>query len=408
VDRVADPEFLRVPFQHPLWVLFSSGTTGAPKGIVHGHGGILVESLKQMALHWDLGPDDTYFWFTSPSWVMWNLQVSVLAVGAAVVCYDGSPTYPDARRLWQIVASERVTCFGMSPGYLQATRNAGVEPAAELDLSALRAMGSTGSPLPRDLHAWAAREIPDVPLFSFSGGTDIAGAFCGGAPTVPIWPGELSVRCLGVAVEAWSEAGLPLVDAVGELVVTAPMPSMPVAFWDDPGDERYAEAYFSTYPGVWRHGDWISVSSRGTVVVHGRSDSTLNRNGVRMGSGDIYAAVESLPEVEESLVIGAELGDGRYWMPLFVRLTSDARLDDELRARIIEIIRARNSARHVPDEIIVVPGIPHTRTGKKLEVPVKRILQGANPGAVVSANAVDEPGLLEVFAQIAASRAREV
>jgi acetoacetyl-CoA synthetase len=393
-----------VPFDHPMWVLFSSGTTGLPKGLVHGHGGFLVETLKQMSLHWDLRPDDRVFWYTSPSWVMWNLQLSTLAVGGSILCYDGSPTFPDPSTLWRLVAEHGVTFFGTSPGYLQASENAGVRPAADLDLSHLRAMGSTGSPLAPYLHRWARDEVGDLPLWSMSGGTDIAGAFVGGAPTVPIWPGEISVRCLGVAMEAWDEQGEPVYGEVGELVVHRPMPSMPVRLWDDPDGSRYRDAYFSKYPGAWRQGDWITITERGSVVIHGRSDSTLNRNGVRMGSADIYAAVETIPEVTEALVIGAEQADGTYWMPLFVVLEEGRSLDDPLVDRIRNAIRDKASPRHVPDEVIAVPGIPHTRTGKKLEVPVKRILQGAPPERVAKPGAVDDAGLLQPFVDLAAER----
>lgn len=406
VREPAPLEFTRVPFSHPLWVLFSSGTTGRPKGIIHGHGGILLETVKQMSLHWDLREGDRLFWFTSPSWVMWNLQLSALAVGASIVCYDGSPTSPDARRLWDVVDSSAVTVFGTSPGYLQATRDGGVEPRREFALSDLRAIGSTGSPLPPDLHRWAGREAAAVPLWSMSGGTDVAGAFLGGVPTVPIWPGELSVRCLGVAAEAWDEAGRPVVGQVGELVVRRPMPSMPVGFWDDPDGVRHRDAYYSTFPGVWRHGDWISLTSRGSVVIHGRSDSTLNRHGVRMGSADIYSAAETVEGVRESLVIGAEFPDGSYWMPLFVVLEQGIELDEELIAEISRSIRSKASPRHVPDEVIQVSGIPHTRTGKKLEVPIKRIVQGAEPNDVVDPEAVDDPSLLSEYA--AAARAHRV
>ena len=393
-----------VPFDHPMWVLFSSGTTGIPKGLVHGHGGFLVETLKQMVLHWDLRRGDRVFWYTSPSWVMWNLQLSTLVTGGSILCYDGSPTYPDASTLWRLVAEHGVTFFGTSPGYLQASENAGVPPAADFDLSRLRGMGSTGSPLAPYLHRWAREEIGDLPLWSMSGGTDIAGAFVGGTPTVPIWPGELSVRCLGVAMEAWDEQGKAVYDEVGEMVIHRPMPSMPVHLWDDPDHARYRSSYFEAFPGAWRQGDWVAVSERGTVVIHGRSDSTLNRNGVRMGSADIYAAVETVPEVTEALVIGAEQADGSYWMPLFVVLDEGVELDDALVDRLRTAIRDKASPRHVPDEVIAVPGIPHTRTGKKLEVPVKRILQGSAPERVANPDAVDDAALLNPFIDLARER----
>ena len=404
VSGAASLEPVVVPFDHPMWVLFSSGTTGIPKGLVHGHGGFLVETLKQMVLHWDLRTDDRVFWYTSPSWVMWNLQLSTLVTGGSILCYDGSPTYPDPSTLWRIVAEHGITFFGTSPGYLQASENAGVRPAKDFDLSRLRAMGSTGSPLAPYLHRWAREQVGGLPLWSMSGGTDIAGAFVGGAPTVPIWPGQISVRCLGVAMEAWDEHGHPVYDEVGELVVHRPMPSMPVFLWDDADRSRYTEAYFSTFPGAWRQGDWITITDRGSVVIHGRSDSTLNRNGVRMGSADIYAAVETIPEITEALVIGAEQADGTYWMPLFVVLDQGMTLDDALVERIRRAIREKASPRHVPDEVIAVPGIPHTRTGKKLEVPVKRILQGAPPERVANPDAVDDANLLRPFVDLATER----
>jgi len=395
---------LAVDFGHPLWVLFSSGTTGVPKGLVHSHGGILVEMLKQLGLHWNLNRGDRVFWYTSPSWVMWNLQLSTLLLGGSILCYDGSPTYPDPSSMWGLVAKHRVTFFGTSPGFLQASAKAGVEPGAQFDLSRLRAMGSTGSPLSTDLHRWAYDEVGHLPLWSMSGGTDIASAFCGGAPTVPIWPGELSCRCLGVAVDAWDSDGRPLRDEVGELVVTKPMPSMPIKLWDDDTGQRYHDAYLSMFEHTWRQGDWVTISGRGSVVIHGRSDSTLNRNGVRMGSAEIYAAVEALPEIAEALIIGVEQPDGAYWMPLFVVLTQGATLDESLRDNLRRAISNQVSPRHIPDEILSVPGIPHTRTGKKLEVPIKRLFQGAAMAAVVNPDAVDNAALLERFMQIAQAR----
>jgi acetoacetyl-CoA synthetase len=397
-------EPVALPFDHPLWVLFSSGTTGLPKGLVHGHGGILLETLKQMGLHWNLGAGKRLFWFTSTSWVMWNLQLSALATGASIVCYDGSPTYPDPSAMWRLVAELDVTFFGLSPGLLQAAEGADVHPAVDFDLSRLEAMGSTGSPISPHSHRWAREQVGNLPLWSLSGGTDIAGAFMGGSPTVPVWSGELSVRCLGVALESWDEQGQAVYGEVGELVVRRPLPSMPIYFWNDPDGSKYTDAYFSTFPGVWRHGDWITVTSRGSVVIHGRSDSTLNRQGVRMGSGDIYAAVENIPEITEALVIGAEQPDGTYWMPLFVVLRSGQSLDDALVDRIKSAIRERTSPRHVPDEVIQVPGIPHTRTGKKLELPVKRLLQGAPAAKVVNPDSVDDASLFDIFARMGAQR----
>lgn len=385
-----------VPFDHPLWILFSSGTTGLPKGIVHGHGGVVVEHLKAVALQSDIGRADTFFWFTSPSWMMWNFQIAGLLVGATIVCYDGSPSAGRPDALWDIAARVRATVLGTSPGYVLGCMKAGAEPAEKHDLSALRTVGITGSSLPATTSEWLADHV-GVQVASISGGTDVVSAFMGGVRTVPVWPGELSAPFLGVALDAWDESGHPVRGEVGELVITRPMPSMPVGFWRDDDGSRYREAYFEMFPGVWRHGDWITLTDHGSVIVHGRSDSTLNRHGIRMGSADIYQAVESLPEVVEALVIGAEQPDGGYWMPLFVVLAEGVELTDALSEKINDAVRTEVSPRHVPDEIIVAPGIPHTRTGKKLEVPVKKLFQGGDPAKVVERSAVDDPALLDWY-----------
>ena len=390
-----------VDFDHPLWILFSSGTTGLPKGILHGHGGVVLEHLKAVALQSDIGADDTFFWYTSPSWMMWNFQVAGLLVGATIVCYDGSPNYPNPDALWDIAAHVGATVLGTSPGYVLGCTKAGAVPRTEHDLSALRTVGITGSSLPPSSSLWLRDNVGErVQVASISGGTDVVSAFIGGVRTVPVWPGELSAPFLGVALDAWDESGKPVRGEVGELVITKPMPSMPVSFWNDPDGSRYRSAYFEMFPGVWRHGDWITITDHGSIVVHGRSDSTLNRHGIRMGSADIYQAVERLPEIAEALVIGAEQPDGGYWMPLFVVLADDAELTDELRDRIKRTIRDEVSPRHVPDEIIVAPGIPHTRTGKKLEVPIKKLFQGADPARVVEKSAVDDPALLDWYANL--------
>ncbi|WP_227979679.1 acetoacetate--CoA ligase [Nocardia spumae] len=398
----------QVDFAHPLWILFSSGTTGLPKGIVHGHGGVLLEHLKAAALQSDIGRDDVFFWYTSPSWMMWNFQVAGLLVGATIVCYDGSPTYPHPDSLFDLAARTRTTVLGTSPGYVLACIKAGAVPRDEHDLSALRAVGITGSSLPPSSALWLRDNVGErVQVNSISGGTDVVSAFIGGAPTVPVWPGELSARYLGAAVDAWDESGRPVRNEVGELVITAPMPSMPVSFWNDPDGSRYRAAYFEMFPGVWRHGDWITITDHDSIVVHGRSDSTLNRHGIRMGSADIYQAVEQLPEIAEALVIGAEQPDGGYWMPLFVTLAPGYDLTDEVKQRISDTIRREVSPRHVPDEIIVAPGIPHTRTGKKLEVPIKKLFQGADADRVVERSAVDNPDLLSWYAAVRVPAARK-
>ncbi|WP_326835267.1 acetoacetate--CoA ligase [Amycolatopsis rhabdoformis] len=394
----------QVPAGHPLWVLFSSGTTGIPKGIVHGHAGVLVSHLVALGLHSDLRPGDRYFWYTGTNWMLWNMVASVLLVGATPVLYAGSPTYPDADRLWEIVASERVRYFGTSPGHLRLSADAGLTPGRTHELSALRTIGVTGSPLSANLARWTADVTgPDVQVVSSSGGTDVVGAFLSAARSLPVRAGEMPAAALGVALDSFDSAGRPVRDEVGELVVTAPMPAMPLYLWNDPDGSRLREAYFATYPGVWRHGDWLTLTSRGTAIIHGRSDSTLNRHGVRFGSADIYDVVEALPEISEALVIGAEMPDGSYWMPLFVVLTEGI-LDEPLRERIRTALRTKASPRHVPDEIRQVPAVPHTRTGKKVEVPVKRILQGARIDAVVSRGAVDDPALLDFYEQLREDR----
>jgi len=387
---------------HPLWVVFTSGTTGPPKGIVHSHAGVVVEHLKTLAFHLELHDGDQFFWYTTLNWMMWNLRVSGLLRGATVHCFDGTPT-PTA--LWKIAARGRITHLGVSPGYLAATRSAGVRPAVEVDGAPLRFLGCTGSVLTEDVHRWIVDEFDGhVQVSSTTGGTDVVTGFAGSVCTQPVRAGEIAVRCLGVDLQAWSTDGHPVVGEIGELVITRPMPSMPVAFWNDPDGRRYREAYFDAFPDVWRHGDWITLTEYGSVIVHGRSDATLNRHGIRMGSADICEAAEHLSAVSEALVVGIEEPGGGYWMPMFVTLAPGHRLDDALADRIKAAVRERVSARHVPDDVIAVPGIPHTHTGKKLEVPVKNILLGR--AGAVQYDAVDRPELLEHFRRVGAERRR--
>jgi acetoacetyl-CoA synthetase len=387
-----EPTFEEVAFDHPLWVLYSSGTTGLPKAIVHGHGGIALELLKSLALHLDLGPADRFFWFTTTGWMMWNFLVGGLLLGATVVLYDGSPGHPDMGALWRLAASSGVTYFGTSAAYVLACMKAGIEPARDVDLSRLRSIGSTGSPLPPEGFAWLYRHVAaDVLVGSVSGGTDVCTAFVESCPLLPVYPGEIQCRALGAKVEAFDEQGHPVVGRVGELVITEPLPSMPLRFWNDPGGERYRDSYFSTWPGVWRHGDWIEITPRGSCVITGRSDSTLNRGGVRMGTAELYRVVEGLDEVVDSLVVDVSEpgGDGR--LLLFVVLRPGVELDDGLRRRIEAALRAELSPRHVPDEVHAIAEVPRTLSGKKLEVPVKRVLTGTPLDEAVSEGALANP-----------------
>ncbi|MEU3503317.1 acetoacetate--CoA ligase [Streptomyces hundungensis] len=400
-----EPVFEQVPFDHPLWVLYSSGTTGLPKAIVQSQGGILLEHFKQLGLHCDLGPEDRFFWYTSTGWMMWNFLVSGLLTGTTVILYDGSPGHPDTGAQWGVAERTGATLFGTSAAYVMACRKAGVHPARDVDLSRVKGVATTGSPLPPDGFRWLHDEVrEDLWIASVSGGTDVCSCFAGAVPTLPVHIGELQAPCLGTDLQAWDAQGRPVVGEVGELVVTNPMPSMPIRFWNDPDGSRYRDSYFDMFPGVWRHGDWITLTDHGSVIIHGRSDSTLNRQGVRMGSADIYEVVERLPEIRESLVIGLEEPDGGYWMPLFVHLAEGAVLDDALRTKIKQAIREQLSPRHVPDEIIEAPGVPHTLTGKRIEVPVKRLLQGAALDKAVNPGSVDDLELLRFYEDIARKR----
>ena len=399
--------FEPVPFDHPLYVLYSSGTTGLPKPIVHGHGGILLEHLKMLALHHDLGPGDRFFWFTTTGWMMWNFLVSGPAVGAAIVLFDGDPGYPDLTAMWRLAADAGVTYFGTSAPFLLACRKAGVVPRNVADLSRLRGVGSTGAPLPPEGFRWVYEAVGDtLHLQSLSGGTDMCTGFVGGVPLRPVYEGEISCRCLGARVESFDPSGQPVAGQQGELVITAPMPSMPVGFWNDPDGERYRSAYFDVFPGVWRHGDWITITPRGTCVISGRSDATLNRGGVRLGTAEFYSVVEGLPEVADSLVVHLEDdAGGPGELLLFVVLREGLTLDDELRRRIATELRTALSPRHVPDEIYQVGAVPRTLSAKKLEVPVKRILTGTPVERAAATGALANPESLLAFERLAGERA---
>jgi len=398
----AELRFERVPFDHPLWVLYSSGTTGLPKAIVQGQGGILLEHLKKLNLHVDAHPGDRLFWFTTTGWMMWNFIVSGLLTEAAIVLYDGNPGHPDMGVLWDLAERAEVTMFGTSAAYIAACMKAGVEPGSGRDLSALKAVGSTGSPLSPEGFDWIYEHLGrDTWLFSTSGGTDLCTAFVGGVATLPVYRGELQARALGAAVEAWDEEGRPVVEEVGELVVTEPMPSMPLYLWGDEDGNRYRESYFEMFPGIWRHGDWLELTRRGTAVIYGRSDSTINRGGIRMGTSEIYRAVLGIDAIVDALVVDLPRPGTDGWMPLFVVLREGAQLDEELPREIARRVREQCSPRHVPDEVFQIEEVPRTLSGKVLEVPVKRILMGTPPEKAASRDSLANPAALDYFVAMA-------
>ena len=391
-------EFEQVPFDHPIWILYSSGTTGIPKAITHGHGGALIEFYKHTSLHCDVKPGDRFFWFSTTGWVMWNIGLASLLVGGVFVIYDGNPAYPQASHLWSLAERAKLSHFGGGAAYYIAGMKAGMKPGEEFDLSSLRALGSTGSPLPPEGFEWIYEAVKqDLWLISISGGTDIAGAFVGSSPLLPVYSGEIQCRLLGVDVRALDDEGNALVDEVGEMVIMQPMPSMPIYFWNDADDKRYKESYFEEYPGYWRHGDWMRLSSQGTIEIMGRSDATLNRGGIRIGTAELYRGVEAVDAIADSLVISIELSGGRAYMPLFVQLKPGLQLNDEIIAQIKQSLRENFTPRHVPDEVFQIDEVPYTMTGKKLETPVKKILMGFDLEKSVNRDAMRNPETIDYF-----------
>jgi acetoacetyl-CoA synthetase len=394
--------FTPVPFDHPIWVLYSSGTTGQPKAITHSHGGVLLEHLKYLAFHNDVHPGERFFWYSTTGWMMWNFVQAALLRGATIVLFDGGPGYPNLDVLWEMTEKAGIQHFGTSAPYLVACMKKGLEPGKKFDLRTLRSIGSTGAPLPPEAFDYIYGKIKkDLWLCSMSGGTDVCTAFVGGNPLAPVYEGEIQARALGCALHAFDDDGHPIIGEVGEMVITKPMPSMPIYFWNDPEQLRYLSSYFATYEGIWRHGDWVKITDRGSLIIYGRSDATLNRQGIRIGTAEIYQSLNKIPEIQDSLIVNLELSGGRHFMPLFIVLPKDHHLGSVLEEKIKHQLKTDYSPRHVPDEIIQVDDIPYTISGKKLEAPVKKLLMGMPLSKAANKDAMRNPAALEFFKNFA-------